>query len=66
MVVSTYGGVLAINDIPEEEIKNLKHLEREGMYDKYGFYESIDYTPERVEKGKTSSVVKTYMAHHQG
>ena len=66
LVVSTYGGVLAINDIPEEEIKNLKHLESEGMYDKYGFYEAIDYTPERVEKGKTSSVVKTYMAHHQG
>ena len=66
LVVSSYGGVLAINDIPEEEIKNLKHLESEGMYDKYGFYESIDYTPERVEKGKTSSVVKTYMAHHQG
>jgi len=44
----------------------LKILEKEGMYDKFGFYESIDYTPERVEKGKTSSVVKTYMAHHQG
>ena len=36
------------------------------MYDKFGFYESIDYTPERVDKGKKSSVVKTYMAHHQG
>ena len=35
------------------------------MYNKYGFYESIDYTPSRVSKnGK--SVVKTYMAHHQG
>ena len=66
MVVSTYGGVLAISDAPKEEIENLKRLEAEGMYDKYGFYESIDYTPERVEKGKTSSVVKTYMAHHQG
>jgi len=36
------------------------------MYGKYGFYESIDFTPERLEKGKQSSVVKTYMAHHQG
>ena len=36
------------------------------MYDRFGFYESIDYTPERVDKGKKSSVVKTYMAHHQG
>ena len=66
MVVSSYGGILAITDVPKEEIHNLKRLENEGMYGKYGFYESIDYTPERVEKGKTSSIVKTYMAHHQG
>ena len=66
LVVSSYGGILAINEVPKEEINNLKRLEQEGMYDKYGFYESIDYTPERVKKGKTSSVVKTYMAHHQG
>ena len=66
LVVSSYGGMLAIGDVPKEEVKNLKILEKEGMYGKYGFYESIDYTPERVEKGKTSSIVKTYMAHHQG
>ena len=66
LVVSTYGGMLAINDSPKEEVENLKRLEKEGMYDKFGFYEAIDYTPERVEKGRTSSVVKTYMAHHQG
>ena len=66
LVVSSYGSILAISDCPKEEVENLKKLEQEGMYDKFGFYESIDYTPERVEKGKTSSVVKTYMAHHQG
>ena len=66
LVVSSYGGILAILDDPKGELENLKRLQKEGMYDKYGFYESIDYTPERVEKGKTSSVVKTYMAHHQG
>ena len=66
LVVSSYGSVLAISDCPKEEVQNLKRLEQEGMYDKFGFYESIDYTPERVEKGKTSSIVKTYMAHHQG
>ena len=66
IVISSYGGILAIGEVPNEEIQNLKILENEGMYGKYGFYESIDYTPERVEKGKTSSVVKTYMAHHQG
>ncbi len=66
MVVASYAGILAIGEVPKEEIKNLKRLQKEGMYDKFGFYESIDYTPGRVEKGKMSSVVKTYMAHHQG
>ena len=36
------------------------------MYNQYGFYESLDFTPERVRKGRTAEVVKTYMAHHQG
>ena len=66
LVVSSYASILAISEVPKEEIQNLKKLEKEGMYDKFGFYESIDYTPERVEKGKNSSIVKTYMAHHQG
>ena len=34
------------------------------MYGKYGFYESIDFTPGRTKNGY--SPVKTYMAHHQG
>ena len=66
MVVSSYGSILAIQDRPKEVIKNLKRLEQYGMYQKYGFYESLDFTPERVRKGKQAEVVKTYMAHHQG
>ena len=62
MVTSTYGSILAISDEPQEVIKNLKSLEKYGMNGKYGFYESIDFTPERVEK---ATPVKTYMAHHQ-
>lgn len=65
MVVAPYGSILAVSDIPQEVMTNLKQLESYGMKGKYGFYESIDFTPERVEKGKQASVVKTYMAHHQ-
>ena len=36
------------------------------MEGKYGFYESIDYTPTRLGKNQEYAVVKTYMAHHQG
>ena len=66
MVVSSYGTILAINDCPKETIQNLKELEKHRMYNRYGFYESIDYTLSRLKKGETSAVVKTYMAHHQG
>ena len=65
-VVSSYGSILAISDYPIETVKNMQLLEQYGMKGKYGFYESIDFTPERVEKNKKASVVKTYMAHHQG
>ena len=65
MVVTTYGSVLAITDMPKEVVDNLRILEKQGVYSKYGFYESIDYTPERLSKGKKSEPVKTYMAHHQ-
>ena len=34
---------------------------------RYGFYEAIDYTPERLPEDHTGGVVlPTYMAHHQG
>ena len=65
MVITSYGSILAINYIPKEVIKNLKELEHQGMYEKYGFYESIDYTPDRLSKGEKYETVKTYMAHHQ-
>ena len=65
MVISSYGSVLAVTDKPYEVYKNLKLLEQYGMYDKYGFYESLDLTPSRLKRGEDSSVVATYMAHHQ-
>jgi len=66
IVVSSYGTILAITDEPQKVIKNLKRLEGLGMYNKYGFYESVDYTPGRAEKQNKYSIVETYMAHHQG
>lgn len=66
MVVSAYGSILAICDEPQEVYKNIKILEKQGMSGKYGLYESIDYTPSRNAKDSKYSIVKTYMAHHQG
>lgn len=66
IVVTPYASILAITEEPIEVIKNLKQLEKLGMYNKYGFYEAIDYTPTRLRKNETKALVKTYMAHHQG
>ena len=66
IVVSSYASIMALTSQPKEVIQNIKILEKQGMYDKYGFYESIDYTPMRMPKGKKQMVTKTYMAHHQG
>lgn len=65
MVVAPYSVFLSLNYVPKESIDNLKELEKENMCDKYGFYESIDYTISRLKYGKKYEPVKTYMAHHQ-
>ena len=65
MVVSSYGSILTITDNPADVVKNLRVLEKQGMHGKFGFFESLDYTPERLSYGKSSEPVKTYMAHHQ-
>ncbi|MCI9435480.1 MAG: hypothetical protein HFI86_09495 [Bacilli bacterium] len=65
MVVSSYGSIMAIQDYPKDVLQNLKVLEEKGMYSKYGFYEAIDFTPDRISNKQEYAIVKTYMAHHQ-
>lgn len=65
IVIASYASVLAIVDKPKEVVQNLKLLEKYGMYNKYGFYESLDFSPQRLKANEDANVVKTYMAHHQ-
>ena len=65
LVVAPYGSILAIQDFPREVFENIKKLESYGAKGKYGLYESIDFTPERLEKNRKPAIVKTFMSHHQ-
>ena len=65
IVVASYASALALTEKPKEVVNNLRQLEKYDMLNKYGFYESVDYTPVRLRKGKKYEPVKTYMAHHQ-
>ena len=66
MVVAPYATVLAILVEPMSAIKNLKRMAQDGVEGHYGFYEAVDYTPERLPVGEKRAIVKSYMAHHQG
>jgi len=65
-VIAPYATVMALMVNPKDSVKNIMRLKEEGLDSPYGFYEAIDYTPERLKKGKKKSIVKSFMAHHQG
>jgi hypothetical protein len=44
----------------------MQRLAQIGALSRYGFYEAIDYTPERVPKNQKRVVIHSFMAHHQG
>jgi len=65
-VITPYASVIALQIEPLESFKNIEALINEGLYGKYGLYEAIDYTPQRVYSKNRGEIIKTYMAHHQG
>ncbi|MFV1956583.1 MAG: GH36-type glycosyl hydrolase domain-containing protein [bacterium] len=65
LVITPYATMLSLAVRPAEAIGNLRKLVDAGLYGKYGFYESIDYSRKRDREGKGGVIVRTYMAHHQ-
>ena len=66
LVIAPYATALAVAVRPREALENFRRLASEGAEGRYGFHEAVDYTRERVSKGKRSVVVRSYMAHHHG
>ncbi len=66
LVIAPYATALALMVAPEAACANLQRLAAEGLAGRFGFYEAIDYTPSRCRAGKTSAIVRSFMAHHQG
>jgi cyclic beta-1,2-glucan synthetase len=66
LVVAPYATMLAAEIDPTPAIINLRRLQKEGALGPFGFYESIDYTAERLPEGQKSILIRAFMAHHQG
>jgi cyclic beta-1,2-glucan synthetase len=66
LVIAPYATVLALMVDPQAACSNLERMKANGFEGRYGFYESIDYTPARLLRGQTHAVIQTFMTHHQG
>ena len=65
LVIAPYASILALSIYPEEALYNLHWLDRMGLLDSHGYFESIDFTRQRRREGDAGVIVRTYMAHHQ-
>jgi cyclic beta-1,2-glucan synthetase len=66
LVISPYSTVLALMVAPGDAYKNLRLLREEGFEGRYGFYEAVDYTANRLLRKQKRAVIQSFMAHHQG
>jgi cyclic beta-1,2-glucan synthetase len=66
LVIAPYATLLAVNISPENAVSNLRRLARDGLMSDYGFYESIDFSRQRIREGERGVIIRAYMAHHQG
>ena len=65
-VVAPYASLMATMLRPKEAIANLRRMELLNARGEYGFMDAIDFTVARQPHGQPFSIVKNYMAHHQG
>lgn len=66
LVIAPYASMMALMVAPEEACSNLQQLAAEGFEGEYGFFEAIDYTSSRLPRGQSNTVIRSFMAHHQG
>ena len=65
-VITPYASALAVAIRPRAVAENLRALAAMGMCGTYGLFEALDLTPERASDGRPFTIVRSYMAHHQG
>jgi cyclic beta-1,2-glucan synthetase len=66
VVIAPYATGLAAMVDPQAAARNFARLAAMGALGRYGFYEALDYTPSRLPEGTDVTIVRAFMAHHQG
>lgn len=65
-VVAPYATMMALMLEPQAALHNLQRLQGMGARGGFGFYEALDFTPSRLNRGEIHALIRSYMAHHQG
>jgi cyclic beta-1,2-glucan synthetase len=66
LVIAPYATGLAAMYAPRAAAQNFVRLEALNGRGRYGFYEALDFTRQRVPETGDVAIVRAYMAHHQG
>ena len=67
LVVSPYSTIMAAQYVPLEAYKNLKTIETNfSGRGEFGFFESIDFSSDRLARTERFFVCDSFFAHHQG
>ncbi|NEZ46769.1 cyclic beta 1-2 glucan synthetase [Clostridium niameyense] len=66
LVISPYSTILALQRDVKSAMNNINKLISIKTLGRYGFYEAIDYTKNRLSKEQDKAVVKSFMVHHEG
>ncbi len=66
VVVAPYATGLAAMVDPRGARQNYSHLAEIGAQGRYGFYEALDFTRSRLPDNEDVTIVRSFMAHHQG
>jgi cyclic beta-1,2-glucan synthetase len=65
-VVAPYASAMAAPFGPVAAVANLERLEALGARGEFGFHDAVDFTASRQIEGQEFTVVRNFMAHHQG
>jgi hypothetical protein len=66
IVISPYSTFMSLMTGSYDALKNLQRLKKLGGVGAYGFYEALDYGPKLTLNRKHFTMVRSWMAHHQG
>ncbi|HET7233062.1 MAG TPA: glucoamylase family protein [Longimicrobium sp.] len=66
LVIAPYASLLAVSLAPAEVAENVRRFAALGMMGPYGLCEAADFGPPARWARREATVVRSYMAHHQG